>query len=1227
MALKFYRQRDIDEMDVSNIPDDFKSYFDTLSDERKKEIYDARPELCEKLGYKIEVTSEEIIDLEQEETEQEELEIEKISKADYLAGIKNNYYQNTDIKNALVQNMKYLELLTIPDGTDKCIIHRCEFINKQIKFVSEKDGLFSMVVKICPKCNRAYLEQKKVAFNEKKLASRNIKHKIYDLDLTMEYLRSVQPVYVLQDDEKIYVPDVWIEEKPMCPIHNCKLFELKCVKKHKDREIKFKAYYCEQCKKLVSRNAAISDLVDTCAQNGIPIIKTETLEIKKPVKQPVTKKDVHIDYYVEDGKRFEYNLNKNIECYKLDEEDTIVVSDSNYCNIDGHENDTNEVLVVIKVKEKKYGIKSYLLRAGYCSICQKYYIEELDYKVIYGKGRPMVMVITDLYDDNYNITSGEVYNLEKDHLNNLEGKIESKINSIKNSKDYVNRYKVNELHYDDGGLNFAKNMSIMKYEQPLKELNGYKNIPYTYRVDLKSEKNNLTYYVGADDISLENGIDVISFNDEFGQELVNYKTTKVTVDGTEYSIKLSRQFDIDNATLYGYSNLKTDEDLIFQKGITDEFLVRVLKIRKKQHNLVDIIATIQENQNRIVEAPYQNNIIVQGCAGSGKTMVLLHRLSSLKFKNKGFDFERASLILTPNDNLSLQIKSVAEGLQIGSVERKSIEDYYKEMLVQYSNELKPDSNIVSEMRVDQDFVNYVYSDSFRDNIAKAFDNVINKRNEELALINKLTTLMGYSGASINFDDNAIVVDRINMYIRRAEEDIYSQKNRIKRIEENMSTLLSKKKDAEIELEKAKTEAEGIVRERIPGMYSIMGRYVAERDGRINDRYKDLEAAKDKYYKVNNSIFVIRKKTQLNKISDEIELIEKECKELEEIKTKENKILEYNLLENTDDKVLKWMEKVVEIIPDMSREINTCNSKKEYVPKCEGNIKFYSDEYEKAQKEYAKAVEIKNSDETESLIKGLKEITSKYSVVDTYKAVFEAAVKEFKASAKKEIKIIGNYHRYDLYAELLFAMKYFNKVNGDKNFICVDEGQDLSVNEYKLIAELNHNNVVYNIYGDTNQLMKSGRGISDWNQLDNMFKSDMYVLNENYRNTNQITRFCNTSFDMDVKRTGVDGVKVREIPRKELENDINKLHIGNDKVAVLIPRSYRKNIFIKNEYLQYPDIIKLDKIDGGNVSVLYVDEAKGVEFKTVYVVGSKMNRNEKYIAYTRALSELVVVVDN
>lgn len=116
--------------------------------------------------------------------------------------------------------------------------------------------------------------------------------------------------------------------------------------------------------------------------------------------------------------------------------------------------------------------------------------------------------------------------------------------------------------------------------------------------------------------------------------------------------------------------------------------------------------------------------------------------------------------------------------------------------------------------------------------------------------------------------------------------------------------------------------------------------------------------------------------------------------------------------------------------------------------------------------------------------------------------------------------------------------------------------------------------------------------------------------------------------MSVLRTGVDGPAVREIVRSELESELSGLRITTERVAVLVPRSVQKGRYIHKEELGYGirDMLG-DEIGNGRIAVKYVDEVKGIEFDRVYVVGNRMTRNEKYIAYTRALSNLVVVVDD
>ena len=113
--------------------------------------------------------------------------------------------------------------------------------------------------------------------------------------------------------------------------------------------------------------------------------------------------------------------------------------------------------------------------------------------------------------------------------------------------------------------------------------------------------------------------------------------------------------------------------------------------------------------------------------------------------------------------------------------------------------------------------------------------------------------------------------------------------------------------------------------------------------------------------------------------------------------------------------------------------------------------------------------------------------------------------------------------------------------------------------------------------------------------------------------------------MNIKLTGVDGKKVREITRGELKEELSNLNPENDRIVVLLPKAVKKDKYIDSDKLPAQNVIG-DRIDEGRIAVLYVEEIKGIEFDIVYVVKNQMKENEKYIAYTRALSELVIVND-
>ncbi len=758
-------------------------------------------------------------------------------------------------------------------------------------------------------------------------------------------------------------------------------------------------------------------------------------------------------------------------------------------------------------------------------------------------------------------------------------------------------------------------------------MNRYIPKPYSYRVDISFDGKTETYYVGAKDVFLDGKRQVVSANSEFGHELINYQNTKIPRDGREYDIKLTRQLDIENSLLYGYVNLRTDEDIIFKNGITDPFLVRVLNMRKRQHNLTDIFVTIQENQNSIVNTDFKKNIIVQGCAGSGKTMVLLHRLSSLSYRERGFDFSGAALILTPNDQFTLHIKGLAEDLQIGNIQRVSVEQYYIDTLLLYSPEFRLDGRVSSEMFVRQSFVDYVYSDQFRKDFADAYDSVIADRNALSGILDSLTEALGQPKRNINFSDNTKVVQQMQYalesmrsLVEKRDEETSSARAEHKKLIERKQYLVDRVAGL------SQTSA-GIARESLPRVYAKIGTFLSERQHTIDGLEEQLQNFYDLKERLQNSIIVFRKKPKLEELEKNINTVQRKLDKEKKQQEEQNAVLLQRMDEANEDDILDWFRQVMLIIDQVRDEVRLCSNIKEDYRNLSEELSGIDILIESARQKEEEKKKVQYSDEIKKTITDLDTELGNYSLTKTFELIFDKAAASFK-EAHNIKSISGKYHRYSLYARLLFAMRYFRKAVGTVHFMCVDEGQDLARNEYRLLYDLNQHNIVFNIFGDTNQLIKTGRGISDWSEIRKALQADQFTLNENYRNTNQITRFCNSSFDMNVSRTGVDRANVREIPRRDLEKELAALNVGNERIAILVPRGVKKNQYIDMEIL--PDSINKiigEKMENGYISLMYVDEVKGIEFDRVFVVPNKMSQNEKYIAYTRALSELILVVDD
>lgn len=222
------------------------------------------------------------------------------------------------------------------------------------------------------------------------------------------------------------------------------------------------------------------------------------------------------------------------------------------------------------------------------------------------------------------------------------------------------------------------------------------------------------------------GKKAICFNGEFlvhscwspiGNKIYDTINTKYSHEEYEYMLQFRRKMQCLNGSLINCVEDYNRDSALLTDSISDAFLLQVLKEKQGAKQITNIIKTFQSNQNELIRKPLSENLIVQGCAGSGKTMILLHRLASLLYLNPKWNLD-AVKIITPSENFNNHIDYLWRDLGIDSIEKLSLQQYYAHCLSGYGINIHKRKNKSAAMRygneneLDAGLVAYFYSDVF-----------------------------------------------------------------------------------------------------------------------------------------------------------------------------------------------------------------------------------------------------------------------------------------------------------------------------------------------------------------------------------------------------------------------------------------------------------------------------------------------------------------------------------
>ncbi len=257
-----------------------------------------------------------------------------------------------------------------------------------------------------------------------------------------------------------------------------------------------------------------------------------------------------------------------------------------------------------------------------------------------------------------------------------------------------------------------------------KKLGGYKcyfTEPYFARMDVTDEKEGYnSYYIGKKgDVNLE----IVDWRAPLAVRYYQKSRVDFAINEYRYHTVLRRAIGVKNGKILSYKNeylsvrdylsaeeiAGRDEEILF-----DPYLRDIIQGRKDDDRIRDIIRTIQEKQFEIITKPERESFILQGCAGSGKTMILLHRLSYLMYNNEQLRANHV-LVITPSDSFNAFIDELTQVLELQKVKTITLGGYFLQALENEGLDLK---SKIGEGVESPAYLAYLYSSAFPADVKK-----------------------------------------------------------------------------------------------------------------------------------------------------------------------------------------------------------------------------------------------------------------------------------------------------------------------------------------------------------------------------------------------------------------------------------------------------------------------------------------------------------------------------
>ncbi|WP_018754584.1 RNA polymerase recycling motor HelD [Paenibacillus terrigena] len=226
---------------------------------------------------------------------------------------------------------------------------------------------------------------------------------------------------------------------------------------------------------------------------------------------------------------------------------------------------------------------------------------------------------------------------------------------------------------------FERESTHRHAREQLKTLTKLQQSPYFGRIDFTEDGDPHTeqIYLGIASLLDSSGeqyliydwrAPVSSLYYDYPPGPAEYETPSGTIRGV---MDLKRQFIIRNGTIRS----------LFNTGVTigDELLQEVLG-KHADNQMKTIVATIQQEQNRIIRNERSRLLVVQGAAGSGKTSAALQRVAYLLYRYRNTLSSEQIVLFSPNPLFNSYVSTVLPELGENNMQQTTFQQYLEKRL-------------------------------------------------------------------------------------------------------------------------------------------------------------------------------------------------------------------------------------------------------------------------------------------------------------------------------------------------------------------------------------------------------------------------------------------------------------------------------------------------------------------------------------------------------------------